>query len=318
MTLTMTRAQPSALLAVVLALAACGGGGADDPGPGGGGGGKQLPDFTSEAGVQRELVVVSSLAEIGLDGQADARRQAKRAALGQKAMTEACNGGGQITFDEGQREETFVYFETTALVNFSEVIAEDCRQGSGGFSSRVDGVSVTGETADGSLLFAAFGTPGAPLSTRFSDSASGDEVDLSLRGRFETASSGSMERTRLLADASFEGTVEGERQDRVDFRFGEGSTPFAADLDLATDAETLTGSFSYSSAACEGQLSLETLAPLTYAEEASFPTSGQLRLVSGSDSATYTFNGDSLSYTTSTGISGTVTQAALETLDPGC
>lgn len=320
MKLTMMRAHQGALLAVVLTLTACGGGGGEEatPGGGGGGGGKQLPDFGSEAGVQRELVLVSSLAQTGLDGQADARGQAKRAAVHQKAMTESCSGGGQITFDEGQRDETFTYFDTTAQVNFSEVIAEDCRQASGGFTSRVDGVSVTGETADGRLFFAEFGTASAPLSTSFSDSASGDDFDLSLLGRFETASSGSMEQTRLLADVSFEGTVEGERQDRVDFRFGEGDTPFSADLDLGTNAETLSGSFSYSSAACEGALSLETLAPLTYADGALFPSSGELRLISGSESATYTFNGNSVSYTTSAGLSGTVTEAELEALDPDC
>ena len=63
---------------------------------------------------------------------------------------------------------------------------------------------------------------------------------------------------------------------------------------------------------------IERRAPLTFAEGSDFPTIGSLRLASGNDYATFTFNGNTATSVTSAGVSGTISEADLENFDPGC
>lgn len=297
-----------AAVAAGLLLSACGGG--SDAGE------RRAPDLRSEDGVKRELLLVASLSDAPLDDGPTARRQSKAAAWAAKAETSACSGGGQITTDETIEDVTLVFFPVSDTFEVSSVMAQNCRESGPGFSSRTDGVSVFGSNGDASLSFGEFGSGTTPFASEFS--FDGESLSSRFLGRFESRLEAGIESSRLLMDVTLNGTLEGLAPGEVQLGFGRTGAPLASDYDVATDAETLEGAFRYRTTACAGELELETLAPLTAAEASVFPSSGSLMLTSGSDSVTYTFNGNTASYVTSSGVSGTITEADLQDFDPGC
>ncbi len=310
-------------------LAACGGGGSSGSAvvTPAGAVSKQTPRLDTDTGVRRELAIASgvldldALGMISFNDEADANTRSgleARAAATLKA-TESCDGGGSVNTAEGTRSETFTFFGTAATVEYEQLTFNSCKQVLAGDSITLNGFIESGETATGDLSFLSAGTAGTAMVAKLQNSSRGDDFTLELLGRFEDRVNANITSSRARASISLEGRIDGETSPRTTINFGTGTQPFAFDYNEANDTETLSGRLSYETAKCTGTLDISTPQPISYGlTDSDFPVSGQLRLEQNGTSVTYTFSGTTVTYVTSTGLSGTVTTEQLNQIDPGC
>ena len=323
----MNTVRRLAALAIVGSVAACGGGSEDNAQSGGNNTDLTLNDKSDalkEIGVVSGIVdgisrggfnvnsTKSSNQSKGLKSTKSHFESATPSNKSRYKTVEQCSGGGTIDSNDGEKEYAFNLFDNQSVsVNFFSFNGNNCVEQNGDSTFTYNGYSEFGyPNNEGSTSYFYYedGKNGQPIvseiesssfNAKYSELGLGQEITTSTR--FE-----SREITTYSADI----TEDGDAYDAT-ISLGKTGTPF---VEIVTQNGTsVSGPFSYSTSECRGGSgTLSTPVVLTFDQDDGFLNGGQLKLVSGNSSATYTFNQDgSATYQLGNGASGTLSKDEL-------
>ena len=304
----------STMLGGVLLLSACGGGG------GGGGGNANPVKLETKADAVRELRLALAGGPTGgfLNLPVDAK------ATGPSVQT--CENGGTSTYRADSKQRDFKLLDPAVpnvAVDYDSTDEVDCKSGFNGGPNRStlvqNGYSEAGASGGGPF-YQSYGSGQTPWSQEVRNyvndaSSSSNKVEFlgtveHLRGDNGFRRSGAMGKVRVTGSNAEEGPYEIEEQ------FGEPGTPFRAVYN--NNVLSVNGVYAYHSLKCPGGRVLVTTLQ-SVALNAGQIFQGQVRLVSGSNTALVTLSGGAATIQINGGTPMNLSQqefrAALEEVD---